>query len=109
MLLNLIFLESVTKYPNSSTMSNIIGQAHKLGYKNRKQPGRTTDPSNSPSITSNIHESWIKTLISQVMNYSMNRNITCEISVLIQLSWIFEVIEGELGGSVVLPGCFLFW
>ena len=63
MIFNLIISKSATKYHYLSTMANIIDLAHKLGIKNRHQPGVTNDPSNVTSSTSSIHDNFNEKLI----------------------------------------------
>ena len=43
-----------------------IGQAHKLGKKNRKRLDNITDPSSAPSTLSYSYEKLNKTLMSQI-------------------------------------------
>ena len=70
----IIIPKTATKYYKSSTMANEIVRAHKLGKK-RKQPESTADSSNTPSTTSNFNELIKKTMISQVKNHWMQRQI----------------------------------
>ena len=56
MFLNLMISKSVTKYHNSSTTADGIGQSHILGRQNRKPSGSTTDPSNTSNSQENFKE-----------------------------------------------------
>ena len=66
-------MKSATKYHNSSTTANGIGPSQKLGKQNRKRPGRTTDPSNELSTTSNIHEK-----LNKNTDITSNKSLTAE-------------------------------